>query len=280
MNISFIVLTYNRIDALLEVLKSLASQCDHTHEVIIADDGSSEECRDQLFARCPKFACSVLHLWHPDTGFTAAKARNMAGKAAQGQYFVFIDGDCVPSKNFVKQHEKLAELGCFVNGSRVLLSQEYTVLVLLLKIPLYKLTHWDWIVAWFKGYSNKLFHFVLWPWRLFRVKPGLEMRGIRSCNFGVSKNDYFRVNGFDESFNGWGHEDADLALRLSHLGLKRKNGFLATEVYHLWHLESPRIHASGNWMKVKSRMVSRQILADQGIDSHDAASITICTPIN
>ena len=43
MRISFIVLTYNRADALLAVLRSLAEQCSPNHQVVIADDGSRIE---------------------------------------------------------------------------------------------------------------------------------------------------------------------------------------------------------------------------------------------
>ena len=273
MIISFIILTYNRTDTLLEVLKSLASQCGSDHEVIIADDGSSQAAVSELFAKCPKFACPVHHVWHPDTGFTAAKARNMAAKVSKGHYLVFVDGDCVPGPSFVKQHEILAESGCFVNGSRVLLSEEFTNMVLTHKIPVYQLSPWYWTTAWFKRHSNKLFHFVVWPWRLFRVKPGFGLRGIRSCNFGVFRSNFFSVNGFDETFNGWGHEDIDLALRLNHLGLKRKNGFLATEVFHLWHSEKSRDRALENWKKVESRIITRQILADQGLNCTEDSSV-------
>ena len=78
MKISFIVLTYNRTDALLAVLRSLSGQCSAEHEVLIADDGSRPDQVDMLFERCPAFKCPVRHVWHPDVGFTAARARNLA----------------------------------------------------------------------------------------------------------------------------------------------------------------------------------------------------------
>ncbi len=55
MKISFIVLTYNRSDALLAVLRSLASQCGADHEVLIADDGSSSAQVELQFKNCPTF---------------------------------------------------------------------------------------------------------------------------------------------------------------------------------------------------------------------------------
>jgi glycosyltransferase involved in cell wall biosynthesis len=71
MKISFIVLTYNRTDALLAVLRSLATQCSLDHEVVIADDGSDQAQVDLLYEQCPRFKCPVRHVWHADVGFTA-----------------------------------------------------------------------------------------------------------------------------------------------------------------------------------------------------------------
>jgi glycosyltransferase involved in cell wall biosynthesis len=265
MKISFVVLTYNRTDALLTVLKSLSAQCSADHEVLIADDGSKRGEVETLFLNCPSFNCMVRHVWHPDTGFTAAQARNLAAFHAQGDYLVFLDGDCIPNRELVAQHTRLAERNCFVNGSRVLISERLSSRILIGKIDLLKVSPAFWLMAWLRRDSNKLFHVLKWPWRLFRVKPGFLWKGIRSCNFGVWRDDFFKVNGFDETFQGWGHEDADLALRLCHLGLKRKDGFMATEVFHLWHPENARQHESSNKQRVVQRMQTNQVQADRGL---------------
>ncbi len=278
MKISFIVLTYNRCDALIAVLRSLAAQCGVDHEVVIADDGSSQAQVDLLYKKCPAFKCSVRHVWHPDTGFTASAARNLGAHHANGDYFVFLDGDCVPGKTFVASHTLLAEQGFFVNGSRVLLSGQLTAKVLSLPIDLPVQSAAFWWKAWLRSDSNKLLHMLFWPWSLFRVKKGFKWLGIRSCNFGVWRKDFFSINGFDETFEGWGHEDADLVLRLSHLGVHRKNGFLATEVYHLWHKESPRSQALANQKKVLARMKSALVRAEKGLDAlqpDSAVKVTI-----
>jgi len=271
MKISFIVLTYNRADALLAVLRSLSEQCDARHEVLIADDGSRPEQVEMLYANCPSFQCPVRHVWHADTGFTAARARNLAASYARGDYLVFLDGDCIPNKAFVAQHTRLAERGCFVNGSRVLLSQHLTDQVLKGNIDLPSRPLSFWLQARLKGDCNKLLHLLVWPWRLFRVKQGFLWRGIRSCNLGVWRQDFVSVNGFDETFHGWGHEDADLVLRLSHLGVKRKNGFMATEVFHLWHQEHERAQESLNKDRVIQRMKTDVIQAEEGLRELDAS---------
>ena len=264
MKISFIVLTYNRTDALLAVLRSLARQCNQGHQVIIADDGSRQDQVRMLFDHCPVFKCPVLHVWHPDNGFTISRARNLAASHATGEYLVFLDGDCIPNRAFVAQHERIAQAGYFVNGSRVLLNPQLTSSVLnnALDLPIQPANFW--LRARLRGDSNKLVHLLGWPKNLLRVKKRFLWRGIRGCNLGVWKRDFINVNGFDESFEGWGHEDADFVLRLSHLGIQRKNGFLATEVFHLWHPESKRDSESVNKNRVMARMNTDLILAEKG----------------
>ena len=265
MKISFVVLTYNRADALLAVLRSLARQCHDGHEVVVADDGSNAKQVDLLYQNCPAFQCQIRHVWHPDSGFTASRSRNLGAYHATGDYLVFLDGDCVPGPTFVKAHTRLAEKNCFVNGSRVLLNEQLTQHVVNNELDLLDQSLGFWIKAWSKGESNKLLHLMGWPASFYRLQPTFKWKGIRSCNLAVWRRDFFAVNGFDETFVGWGHEDADLVLRLSHFGVKRKNGFYATEVYHLWHHEQLRAQASINQNKVFARMKTLQISADKGL---------------
>lgn len=280
MRISFVVLTYNRTDALLAVLRSLALQCHEDHQVIIADDGSRQDQVQMLFDHCPAFKCPVLHVWHPDKGFTIARARNLAASHATGEYLVFLDGDCIPNRGFVAQHERIAETGCFVNGSRVLLNERLTHRVINNAIDLPAQPVSFWLRARLRGDANKLSHLVSWPRKLLRVKKSFKWRGIRGCNLGVWKKDFLNVNGFDESFEGWGHEDADFVLRLNHLGIKRKNGFLATEVFHLWHPESKRDSESSNKNRVMARFDTQLILAEKGFRELDTLSLVKLTQLH
>ena len=280
MKVSFIVLTYNRTDALLVVLRSLARQCNQDHQVIIADDGSRQEQVQMLFDNCPVFQCPVLHVWHPDAGFTISRARNLAASYATGEYLVFLDGDCIANTNFVAQHERLAGIRCFVNGSRVLLSQRLTTDVINQEIDLPSQPARFWLRARLIGDCNKLLHLLAWPRHLCRTKKTFKWSGIRGCNLGMWMRDFINVNGFDESFKGWGHEDADLVLRLSHLGIQRKNGFLATEVFHLWHPESRRDAESINKNRVLARLKTDIVRAEKGLQELDVVSSVKISSLN
>lgn len=273
---SIIVLTYRRPSALSVVLQGLAKQCDPTCEVLIADDGSPLAERDALQRRLPAFACGVRHVWHPDVGFTAARARNNAARLARGRRLIFLDGDCVPNAQFLQRHAALARPGQFVNGSRVLLSERLTTQVEASAIDLASAGWKQWLSWRLAGDANKIAHLLAWPGAPGRVERSFRWTGIRSCNLAVWREDFEAVNGFDETFSGWGHEDADLVLRLHHLGLARCNGFLATEVFHLWHRENSRTDALRNHQTVQDRVVSRQVRAIMGLqEAHGLDEVVV-----
>jgi GT2 family glycosyltransferase len=265
MRTAFVVLTYNRSDALLAVLRALAPQCGPGDRVVVADDGSRPEHVVALQRALPSFACPVQHVWHPDCGFTASRARNLGAAHAQADYLVFLDGDCVPNRRFVERHRRLAQRGHFLNGSRVLLSERLSRRALAGEVQLADLRGPDWLRLRLSGDVNKLTHLLYWPSAPGRVQDGFRWKGIRSCNFGVWYRDFEAVNGFDESFRGWGHEDADLVLRLHHQGCRRKNGFFATEVFHLWHAECGRAEEASNRDRLLQRMQGDQVRAETGL---------------
>lgn len=280
MRTAFVVLTYNRPDALLAVLRALAPQCGPGHVVVIADDGSRPEHVRALRKGLPRFACPVRHVWHPDVGFTAARARNLGAARAEADYLVFLDGDCVPNPHFVRQHERLAAPRHFVNGSRVLLSEELTRAVVDGKMDLSRLGGLAWLRLRMGGDVNKLTHLVQWAGAPFRVEGQFRWKGIRSCNFALAWRDFEAVNGFDETFSGWGHEDADLVLRLHHQGLARKNGFLGTEVYHLWHRENSRAEEGVNRQRVETRRASGITRAEAGLAEAICRTDSVVTELN
>lgn len=262
--ISVVITTYNRSDALLVVLGALCLQDDREFEVVVADDGSRPDHVGAVLGSTAARALRLTHVWHPDIGFTASCARNRGVGASTGDYIVFMDGDCVPEVDFIRQHRLLAQRGCLVNGSRVMLSPLLTDSVLGGFDSLCRRGAWQWLKWRLSGKVSKLTGLLRLPDGGYRRQNGFRWKGIRSCNMGVWRSDFEAVNGFDESFVGWGHEDADFVLRLHNAGVARKNGFCATEVYHLWHRESSRAHESVNAETVRDRMGSGATLPKAG----------------
>ena len=270
--ISIVVTTYNRSDALCAVLRSLAAQQDRQFEIVVADDGSTPQQQEAIGACASRLGVPVCHVWHPDVGFTAARVRNLGVAAAAGSYIVLLDGDCVVETDFVQRHRALAEPGCYVNGSRVLLSERLTRQVLAGQCQVYGRNALFWLRQRLRGDASKLTGLLRLPDGQRRIRSDFYWKGIRSCNMGVWRSDYLAVNGFDESFVGWGHEDADFALRLHNRGIRRKNGFCATEVYHLWHKLSVRLSESRNAATVRERMRTGQVQAPTGYSQSEHAA--------
>jgi len=273
MRVSVVVTTYNRPDALRAVLRGLAAQDDPCFEVIVADDGSGPATADMLraFAAEPRAPglLRVLHAWHPDDGFRASAARNMAVAASVGAYLVFLDGDCVPRPDYVSRHRRLAEPGFMVSGSRVLLSEALTARVLADPAsPVHRHTLGWWLAQRLRGGTNKVLPLLRMPDGRLRHYRRVEWRRIKSCNLAVWRGDFEAVDGFDECFVGWGHEDADLVLRLARQGVRRKGGAFATEVFHLWHRENARGEEPANRRRVEERMVSGRVRAELGLSAH------------
>lgn len=275
--VSVVVTTYNRSDALLAVLQGLMRQTDRNFEVIVADDGSKTEHRRAIANSDVAKALRVIYVWHPDVGFTASRIRNRGVAASSGEYIVFLDGDCVPEVDFIAKHKALAQTGCMVNGSRVLLSPELTQNILVNQECVVGRSAWYWLRRRLQGQASKLSGLLRLPDGAFRVRRSFTWKGIRSCNMGVWRADFLLVDGFDESFVGWGHEDADFVLRLHHQGILRKDGFCATEVFHLWHKEAQRDHASQNAHIVSERAttsITQPVLGFSQIRVDDDAVIT------
>lgn len=263
--ISVVITTYNRSEALAAVLGGLAAQDDRDFELIIADDGSLPHHVQAIERVVCALGLAATHVWHPDVGFTAARVRNLGVLLSSGTYIVFLDGDCVPETDFIRRHRQLREHGCFVNGSRVLLSPSLTKAVVEGREQVHGRNLSFWFARWWEKSANKWTSLIRAPHLGFRKTSQFSWRGIRSCNFGLWRSDYEAVDGFDEAFIGWGHEDADLVLRLQNCGVVRKNGFFSTEVYHLWHPEASRNDESLNAQRVRERMQSFQIKADRGL---------------
>ena len=262
--VSLVITTFNRSDALLAVLEGLARQTDKNFEVIIADDGSQAAHVDAV-RDCPDARyLNAAYVWHPDVGFTASRIRNRGVAASHGDYIVFMDGDCFPAMDFVARHRALAQHGHFVNGSRVLLSDRLSRRIIKGKEKLSSKRTPFWIKQRLLGNASKWGGLLRLPDWAGRVNRGDAWVGVRSCNMGVWREDFEKVDGFDESFVGWGHEDADFVLRLTHAGIRRKNGFMATEVFHLWHNEATRDRESQNAATVRERTQTNIILPTLG----------------
>ena len=124
--VSVIISFYNRIDYLKLVLAGFERQTFRDIEIIIADDGSKEEIVKEIEKLSLKVSFPLLHLWHEDKGFRKNKILNRAITEANSDYLIFIDGDCVPHREFVREHYDYRNENNCLTGRRVNLSEKFT----------------------------------------------------------------------------------------------------------------------------------------------------------
>jgi glycosyltransferase involved in cell wall biosynthesis len=263
-----IVTTYNRPDALAAVLEGYLRQDRSDFELVVADDGSAADTRaviDSYSARAP-FA--VKHVWHEDAGFRAAAIRNRALAATSADYIIFTDGDCVPRATFVSRHRALAERGYFLAGNRMLLSPSFSQRVLRERLPIHAWPVGAWLTARVRGDVNRFLPLLALPGAAARKRKPQRWEGVKTCNLSAWRDDLLRVNGFDESYSGWGLEDSDLVIRLLHAGVKHKSARFATPLFHLWHAENDRSRLAENEQRLTALLASHDIRARVGVDRY------------
>ncbi len=253
MNTTLIIATYNSPDKLQLCLKSVLRQTIMPTEVIIADDGSTEETRQLIDCLRPQFRVPLVHLWHEDRGFRLAAIRNRAIAQATGDYVIQIDGDIILNRYFVADHIRFASPGYVVLGSRSKLSEVKTKDVL----------------------SHDDFEPGLFTYGLERRDSALRCplisplffgnRHTVGCNMAFWLCDLLAVNGYDEAFEGWGHEERDLVLRLQMIGIKKRKLKFAAIQYHLWHHEQSRENVERNAQIIAMRKKSGVSWVSDGI---------------
>lgn len=265
MKLSLILSTYNRPDALKLVIEALNQQTDRNFEIVIADDGSDAKTKTVIDEFSQMFTHKIIHAWQEDMGFRLSASRNNAIRRSSGDYLVFLDGDCIPNPNFIKNHKKLAEPGYFVTGNRILLSEPFTKKILLDG-------HFDYpsIFNFFllktAGKINKFLPSIdLTMINQLRKLSPCKWQRLRGCNFAAWRRDVFDINGFDENFQGWGFEDSDFAVRLINNGVRRKSGHFSTTVLHLYHPEGNKAKSGPSWNTLMERIKGKEHACEKGL---------------
>ena len=234
MQVSVIVTTHNRPSYLSKVLDGYLRQTKAPQQIVVADDGSDDETRSLVRAFQARAPFEVVHAWQPHAGTPRlSHVRNLATRATTGEYLIYTDGDCVPTKHFVADHARLARPRWFVQGKRMWIRykalDEFTgaesVAKMLQLAAIGGLT---------KAY---------WLLHLPGIGPEVgSIDGVRSCNLGVYRDDVQAINGWNEAFVGFWRQDSEFCLRLVRSGVRRRDAVFSAMVFHLEH-EKPKIQA-------------------------------------
>ncbi len=245
---SVIISFYNKIDYLKLLLEGFERQSYRDFEVIIADDGSKPEIVAQIKEIQQNYFFNTTHVWHEDTGWRKNEILNKAVRLTQTPYIIFVDGDCIPHKHFVKEHLNYKQMGVCLTGRRVNLSQEITnkITTQVVKNGTLEKIVVEFIISSFKKEANHIETGFYFKNKYLRKWSSEKKVGILGCNFSLHKEDLLKINGFDERYKAAAvGEDSDIHYRLELLGMKIKSVKNLAIQYHLYHLELERL--SINW---------------------------------
>ncbi len=257
LRLGVILNTYNQPQALDVILESLLHQTVVPAVISIADDGSDQ----RTFVVIEKWVKTLVHpalidhCWHEDDGFRRSLILNTAVSRTDADYLVFLDGDCVPCRQFIEDHVKLAEEGYFVQGRRSFIVEKRVDDFLAKRTDIMRLRFTGGLQGGMKSIRTPLAVII----------KNKKRRGIIGCNLGIWKSDFVKVNGFDEAFKGWGHEDAELCYRLYNNGITRKFVYGRAYVYHLNHPQQSREREMENKKILEQCIAERRLRCVRGL---------------
>jgi GT2 family glycosyltransferase len=191
--------------------------------------------------------------------------RNLGAFAARGDYFVFVDGDCVPRRHFIASIRRAALPGWFLAGKRVHLGPVLSRRVLDDHVPIGR-----WSAASFWIRRRQIYRWAdltardrRRPWRS-RLPDFVPHGNAYGFLMAMYRTDFEAINGFDMRYVGWGEQDVDLAVRLRRLGLRSGWAGPRSTMVHLSH-ESNMPHERPTWWLLQETIEGGRIHAVTGI---------------
>jgi len=239
MKVSVIVSVYKDTKALSLILENLSKQSFKNFEIIISEDGNSNQIKEFL-----KKYKNIKHVYQEDKGWRKNIALNSAVKNASGEYLIFIDGDVIPYLNFVKQHVESSEPKKILMGKRIELGKYLSKMLRNKTISASTLEKMFLLLLPFiildKGSRHIEDGVILKQGNRFGDKIRNKKRKmIIGCNFSCYKSDLEKINGFDEDYTKPSvGEDVDLMWRSEHFGIEIKSIRNLANIFHLWHLRN------------------------------------------
>lgn len=223
MRLSVILSTYNQPEWLRKTLWGYARQSHPDFQVVVADDGSGDDTRavlEDVRRRHP--GLELEHAWHEDRGYRKCVILNRATVAADGEYLVFSDADCIPRRDFVATHARLAEPGRFLSGGAVRLPRDLSEAITEDDVDGGRVFDPRWLSS--RGFDPgrhrlRLLDGTALPTLLDALSPtSATWNGNNASTWRAA---VVRVNGFEHEL-GYGGQDREFGERIANLGLTGK----------------------------------------------------------
>lgn len=274
MRLSVIVTTYNQPAWLEKVLWGFESQEYRDFELLVADDGSDERTRDLLDRLGPQLHFPLRHVWHPHEGFRKCTILNAAIAVAEGDYLFFTDGDCIPRRDVLAVHARLARRGRFLSGGYLKLPLATSEAITRDDILAGRATDLHWL----RDHGTRIDRRSLrlaWGPRIAALLDRLTPTGatFNGHNASVWRDDLVLVNGFDERLE-YGGLDRELGERLENAGVR------GVQIRHralVVHLDHPRGYRRDEALR-RNRAIRDEVAAKRitrspaGLDRHLASA--------
>ena len=235
MKLSVIITTYNSPKWLEKVLWGYSAQSHQDFEIIIGDDGSTDQTRELIDQMRETTCMTIKHIWQQDKDFRKCRILNKSILAVESNYVVFTDGDCIPRSDFLTVHAREARRGNYLSGGYHKLPMSTSESITKDDILSGRCFELKWLKA--HGLKSSLKNTKLTATTfsaqiLNRLTP-------TACNFKGSNGsvwlkDIIAINGFDERMP-WGGLDREFGVRLINSGVKPKHVRYNAIVLHLDH---------------------------------------------
>ena len=257
---SLVAPTYNWTAALELLLISVLKQTILPNEVIIADDGSKNDTKLLIESFQKNFPIPLIHIWHEDNKNQKPKIMNKAIAASKNEYIIEIDGDIIMHKNFIEDHLKFAEKNMYLFGSRANIQKNAIKKVFDCKIIKFNF---------FSIGIKKRFRTLHLPqFMKFAKKVNKRSSKLRGCNMSFWREDFLKVNGFNEDLQGWGLDDSELIERFHNSNIVGKRLKFAGIVYHIYHVEQDKSLTNINGEIERKTVTERLTYIKNGVDQY------------
>lgn len=202
-SVSVIIVTHNRQRMLESTLQALMPQIRKDDEVLVIDDGSTDNTVWMIGRLFP----TVKYIQMEHQGYRMATMKNTGIQAARNEIIILLDDDCIPTKRFVESYRRKVKKGKVLLGGIDFLNEAGEVI-----------------------YSRNIKNIPL-------LEGALE--GGYGGNVCFYRDDALDVGLWDEEYNGyWGYADTDFLLKLKESGRQLIPVFSA-KVKHQWHPRHP-----------------------------------------
>lgn len=238
-------------------------------EVIFCDDGSGEPTREIIARFAAESGLPSRRVWQPHAGFRKCRVLNQGVREARGATFIFLDGDCVPHRDYVRDHLEQQEVGRFLAGRRVELGPRLSASLdeACVRDGYFDFPRPSLLLSALRGETEFLNRALRWPWapvrRLLKMGRVADMKG---CNYSLPRAALEAINGFDEEYEGYGREDTDVELRLLNLGYRIKSMKGLALQFHVWHPRREFVPANDARLEEVKR--TGRIRCEWGLESH------------